>query len=362
MKEVKRLAILKPSSIGDILHVFPGLEEFMQQHPNVEIHWIVDERFCGVVQLFHRSIKIHALNRNRIKLLNKLTFGFYSKILLRHLKHKIDVVLDLSFRVSDVSLIRKIGKPVIGVNKQTFMQFKGNHFISDQTVIDYYDFHLPLDGLWPNLNFITFPYVDFYRQSFAKLGEYEALNDQISGDLIKHFGESEEIKEGKSVLFFHSTSGDAKNWKLVYWKQLANLLADKGYNVYLVWFGQEEYRRAKEISKINHRVYVLPEMKIEEIASVIQRVDFVVGCDTGLTHLASLMNAKVARIWGSTSTNAKIPSESSIDFVSTFECSPCSRMKGCPKVSKGQEPPCYDEMLTENLYEMLERNGFLGKV
>ena len=99
--------------------------------------------------------------------------------------------------------------------------------------------------------------------------------------------EKEESSEPYAV-FLVNTSRETKLWAESKWVELAKDCHGRGFNVRLLWGAQPEYERVKRIAELaGDFCTVLPRMPIRDCASVLQQASFVVGVDTGLTHLAA---------------------------------------------------------------------------
>lgn len=44
-----KILVIKLSSLGDILHLFPAISDLRQIFPEAEIHWLVEPAFAEVV-------------------------------------------------------------------------------------------------------------------------------------------------------------------------------------------------------------------------------------------------------------------------------------------------------------------------
>ncbi|HHO42073.1 MAG TPA: lipopolysaccharide heptosyltransferase I, partial [Epsilonproteobacteria bacterium] len=45
-----KIAIVKLSAMGDIIHAMVALEYIKQSHPNIKIDWIVEESFKAILE------------------------------------------------------------------------------------------------------------------------------------------------------------------------------------------------------------------------------------------------------------------------------------------------------------------------
>lgn len=47
-----KILIVKPSSLGDVIHTFPAVELIRRRYPDATITWLVNEEYAGLVELF----------------------------------------------------------------------------------------------------------------------------------------------------------------------------------------------------------------------------------------------------------------------------------------------------------------------
>ena len=46
---IKRVLVIKPSSLGDIIHLFPALAELHRRLPEAELDFLVSPAFAGIL-------------------------------------------------------------------------------------------------------------------------------------------------------------------------------------------------------------------------------------------------------------------------------------------------------------------------
>ena len=71
-----KIAIVKLSSLGDIVHSMVVLQFIKKHYPESEIDWVVEKRFQGVLEKNPHFNKIHTVNLNGVKKkeISKVTF------------------------------------------------------------------------------------------------------------------------------------------------------------------------------------------------------------------------------------------------------------------------------------------------
>lgn len=59
------ILIIKPSSLGDIVHAFPAVQLLRKEHPEAHITWMVNESFAGIVDLISDVDELLIFKRKR---------------------------------------------------------------------------------------------------------------------------------------------------------------------------------------------------------------------------------------------------------------------------------------------------------
>jgi heptosyltransferase-1 len=99
------------------------------------------------------------------------------------------------------------------------------------------------------------------------------------------------------VLCFHSTARDAKRWSNQNWIVLGKDLAARGYQVVFPWGSASEKAISMSLAEQIPGAFVPPAFSIEEAFSVITGAALTVGVDTGLTHLAAVIDKPTVEIY-----------------------------------------------------------------
>jgi heptosyltransferase-1 len=99
------------------------------------------------------------------------------------------------------------------------------------------------------------------------------------------------------VLCFHSTARKAKRWPNSHWITLGQELSSRGYQVVLPWGNAAEKAISQLLALQIPDAFVPPIFSIEEAFSVIAGATLTVGVDTGLTHLAAVLDKPTVEIY-----------------------------------------------------------------
>jgi len=114
-----KILIVKLSSLGDILHMFPAVSDLRRHFPGAEIHWLVEPAFVEVVgwqSAINKVITIPLRAHKKIwwkipALLNKLRGQLQAE--------NYDVVLDAQGLLKSALLSRLAGVAVFGFDADT---------------------------------------------------------------------------------------------------------------------------------------------------------------------------------------------------------------------------------------------------
>jgi heptosyltransferase-1 len=103
---------------------------------------------------------------------------------------------------------------------------------------------------------------------------------------------------GKSyVLCFHSTARESKRWSNPHWIEFGNRLSALGYQVVFPWGSASEKTISELLAAQIANAFVPPAFSIEDAFSVIADAALTVGVDTGLTHLAAVLDKPTVEIY-----------------------------------------------------------------
>ncbi len=117
-----------------------------------------------------------------------------------------------------------------------------------------------------------------------------------------------------------------KQWPYEYWVNLAYLLKNNGYEIFLIG-GQKEKKEldnAGIMIKEEGIVDGIGKCEIIESLGVLANSDLVIGCDTGIMHCAGALGISNLTLFGCTDWREYLPFGSKSEYIqSEMKCSPC---------------------------------------
>jgi ADP-heptose:LPS heptosyltransferase len=315
---LKKLLVIRLSSIGDIVLTTPVIRCLKQQLPDVELHFAVKEAFLPVIKANPYIDKVHVFN------------GDLRQLILTLRNEKFDHIIDLH------------------KNQRTFLIRSSLHFFT------FSPYH-PSTSSFPKLNLkkwllVNFKWdllpnnhiVDRYFEAIRKLG---VKND---GKGLDHFiPEDEEVDISQSAISFHKgyvafVIGAKHMTKALPEEKMIELIRGWTRPVILLG-GAEDREKGERIAAAfsTDRVYnACGQFSINQSASLVRQADRVVTHDTGLMHIAAAFKKDIISVWGNTVPEFGMypylpegEGSSRIMEVKGLSCRPCSKIgyDKCPK-------------------------------
>jgi heptosyltransferase-1 len=301
MSASPKILLVKLSSLGDVLHNLPIVWDLRARLPNAQIDWVVEEGYAHLLTPLLSRDGFKGIDRvipfglrRWKKHLSSLAvwkeFLIFKKILQTT---TYDVVIETQGLIKSAvvcSLAKKSeGAVVVGLANAT--EFSGYeplarafynqsvHVPTQCHVIDRSRRVMCSAFNWPLIERSNAP--RFYPPDFIT-----AITKCAIPDLNTPY-----------VLFFHSTAREAKRWANRHWVALGQDLAARGYQIVLPWGNAAEKAVSELLAAQIPNAIVPPAFTIEEAYAVIAGATLVVGVDTGLTHLAAVLNRPTIEIY-----------------------------------------------------------------
>ena len=111
-----RILIVKTSSMGDVVHALPVVHDLRRAFPNIEIEWLVESSFAGIVRMHPGVNRVLPLNwrRWRRKLLDSDTWRAMRALRAQLRERPYDCVLDLQGLFKSAMWGRLAAGPLVG--------------------------------------------------------------------------------------------------------------------------------------------------------------------------------------------------------------------------------------------------------
>ena len=268
-KNQLKIAIVKLSALGDIVHAAVVLQFIKKHYPNAHITWLVDTRFASL-------LKDHPLIDELVVLPLKQSFKQSYKILKT--LGKFDKVIDLQGLFKSAIVAKIIGKQTYGFSRESVKEKIAARLYRHKFKIDYNE-----NIIIRNLALVAFA-LNF---SFEASEILEKVPCFEASEIYKN-------ESGKKrVLIAAFASEESKIYNK--FKDVIRLL--DGCEIYLCYGSESEKVRAEAIIS-GTKAKLLEKLSIKEMIDYIASCDLVIGNDSGLTHLAWAINRPSITLFG----------------------------------------------------------------
>ncbi|WP_046992948.1 lipopolysaccharide heptosyltransferase I [Aliarcobacter butzleri] len=282
---MKRIAIIKLSAMGDIIHAMVALQYIKRKYPNLQIDWFVESAFAGVLENnpdINQIIKLDlkSIKKDKKEIINQI------KLIKKYEKNSYDLVIDAQGLIKSAIVSFFLGKNRVGFSKNSTREKLASFFYTKRVDIAY-----DKNAIERNVKVLS-----------------QALNFEITKDDIlnkKPFlfykNENEVIyeylsKDKKNVLFVIGASWPSKMYSK---EKFAKIINNLDENCLITWGNEAEKDIANFVANIS-KAKVLPKLDLNSLKAIMSKVDLVIGNDTGPTHMAWALNIPSITLFGNT--------------------------------------------------------------
>ncbi|GJL79141.1 MAG: ADP-heptose--LPS heptosyltransferase [Nitrospinaceae bacterium] len=210
--------------------------------------------------------------------------------------------------------------------------------------------------------------VDYFFNLMAPLKpdpdekKFQPLNKNEEENVVEAFLSRSGWEKNQVLMMVHpGTSKPQRSWHSERFGILCQNLLKK-YSVKIILLGNhKDAELLTQIRKFSPEqvVPVPPDMDLREVAALLEKSHLFIGNDSGMMHLASMVDTPIVGIFGpgSSRTSGPFIDEEKLEIVSkNFECSPCRQkfFKEC-KPSPHNKPYCLEDISVNDVAEAVAR-------
>jgi heptosyltransferase-1 len=275
-----RLLIVKTSSMGDVVHAMPVVNDILRAHPTTQIDWLVEAPFAAIPQMHPgvRQVVPMRWRKWRRNLAQRATWNAMSQLRQRLRAAQYDLVLDLQGLLKSALWARQAGAPLAGYDRRSVREPAAAWLYRYQAGV-------PLQ-----------------LQAVQRCRELAAAHLRYPMPATRpDFGLRAPSKGwaprgGDYAVLIPNASRRSKLWPELNWVTVGNRLFERGLTPVVLWGAPEEQSLAENIAA-SCQGDVPPFLKVGEMASVLAGARQVVGLDTGFTHLAAALGRPTLGIY-----------------------------------------------------------------
>ena len=296
-----KFLLVKLSSLGDVLHNLPIVWDLRARFPDAQIDWVVEEGYANLLKPLLSNQHFRGIDRIipfglrgwKKSLFSLKTWQAFSVFKKDLQAQTYDIVIETQGLLKSALVCALANKSphaiIAGLANAT--EFSGYEPLArtfyNQSVQVPIQCHAVDRSRWVMCSAMDIPLVvreispQFYPPSFVE----QIPNSPIFG-LHRPY-----------ILCFHSTARAAKRWPQEDWIALGKSLATEGYQIVFPWGNAEERSISDALAmQVSHSL-VPPAFSIDEAFALIKGASLTIGVDTGLTHLAAVLDRPTVEIY-----------------------------------------------------------------
>ena len=305
MKNLKKVLIIRFSSIGDIIITTPVIRCIKRQL-NAEVHFLTYKRFESVIHTnphIDRIISIEKLNIDVIKYLRSEQY---------------DLIVDLHKNLKTFIIKSLLSSTSISFNKLNLQKW-----------------------ILVNTGFNLMPQKHLIDRYFEALADINVFDDGDGMEYDVGDAPSDDILSKLPKKYLCLVLGATFYTKRIPMAKCSELINTCPLPVVLLG-GNDVISTATELEKLHPDIVnLVGKLSLQESAYCINRSQWVITGDTGMMHIAAALKKPIIMVWGGTSPEIGMypyygnnNEDLSVHLrVPGLKCQPCSKIgkKACPK-------------------------------
>jgi heptosyltransferase-1 len=281
-----KILIVKLSSLGDVVHAMPAVQDIRRALPDARIDWVVERGFAPLVQRCEGVARVIPceLRRWRKSPLSSQTRADWRAFRDALRREAYDAIIDLqgltkSALISRTARVGPSGKRYALGNRTEGSSYESpTRWVADKAI-----------RIEPHVHAVARS-----RELCAR-----ALGYAVPGEL--RFGlraSAAHDANGCNIAFVHGTSRDDKCWPESHWVELGRRLIDEGFSIVLPQGSAAERERAERMAgALGERACVWPAMDLAALTDRVATCAGVIGVDSGLSHIAVALDLPHVQIY-----------------------------------------------------------------
>ncbi len=306
-----RVAIVRLTAMGDIIHTLAALQFVKKAQPDIEITWFVEEKFAQILEHNPDIKSIVAVNLHRFKESLSLS-GLKEEAAKVKAAGPFDLVIDVQGLIKSAILSRIAGKKIAGLDYASAKEGAASFFYSKRYAVDCAQ---------------TAPYrfatliakalgLEFSKEMLLQKEPYLYFEEDSETSLL-----SDRLDDSKKrIVMVTAASNESKTYPPEKFSEVAKRLGS--YNILLIAGNEKEREAAKKIESLSG-AKLLPAMSLNALKYIVGSCDLLIGGDTGPSHMAWAMNRPSVLLFGSTPKSMMMETPKNIAITSGAKVHPC---------------------------------------
>ncbi len=281
-----KIAIVKLSALGDIVHAMVGLQFIKARFPEIQIDWVVEERYAEVLKNNPDINNIRTVNLKSLKV-RKTGILKQFKNLRCYADNHYDLVIDAQGLIKSAITAKLLGKCIAGFDRHSIRE-KMASWLYDVKIACAYD----ANTIDRNALILSKPLgIDISREQILNKKPFLFFSDdaKTSNPFL--------VKDRSNIVFVIGSTWASRNYPADKFVKIADALQQ---NCLVVWGSEQEKNTADWMESQSGHIKVMPRLDLNNLKALIAKADLLIGNDTGPTHMAWALNRPSITIFGPT--------------------------------------------------------------
>lgn len=287
-----KILFVKLSSLGDVVHAMPAVQDLRRALPGVEIDWVVERAFAPLVQRCDgvRRVIPCELRRWRKAPLAAATRAEWQAFKAALQQQAYDAVIDLQ-GLSKSALVAWLARLTPGGKR---------YALANQTEGSGYE----APTRWvADVAVRIAPHVHAVQRSRELCARALGYDMPVAEAYGLHPHPAHErvaigtLSARPCVALVHGSSRADKQWPAGHWTELARRLDAAGYDVAVLHGTDDEQRRAEAMAREMPNAQVWPRLALDTLTDALAGCAGVIGVDSGLSHIAVALDLPHVQIY-----------------------------------------------------------------
>ncbi|MDO8386032.1 MAG: lipopolysaccharide heptosyltransferase I [Polaromonas sp.] len=290
-----KVLIVKLSSLGDVVHTLPVVQDILAAHPGAQIDWVVEKAFAPLLTpLLGRGLQ--RVIPCELRRWRKSPFSAATRRAWRAFRRELqsqsyDAVIDLQ-GLAKSALVAWLARPAAGGRRYAMAnQTEGSGYEAPTRWVADVAIALP-------------PHSHAVARGRALAGRALGYTPAPRPDYGLNRG-ADRTRSAQAapemIAFVHGSSRADKLWPLEHWVALGRQLNAQGYLIALPHGSDAELAMSQAIAQglntSEDKAVVLPRLALDELTAQLAQCAGVIGVDSGLSHIAVALDLPHVQIY-----------------------------------------------------------------
>jgi heptosyltransferase-1 len=288
-----RILLVKLSSLGDVVHTLPVVQDILAAMPDAQIDWVVEKAFAPLLTQVKglRRIIPCDLRRWRKSFLEAQTWQAWRVFKADLQSDSYDAVIDLQGLTKSAVVARLARLTPQGKRYAMANQTDGSGYEAPTRWVADVAIELP-------------PHVHAVQRGRELAARALGYRMKITVNFGLNYSSNTPIVQSiraqvapKNITFIHGSSRQDKTWPLQNWVALGQRLAANGYQVMLVHGSAAELATSQVVAAQLASSIVLPLLSLDGLTQELGQCAGAIGVDSGVSHIAVALGLPHVQIY-----------------------------------------------------------------